>query len=169
MNDSLTIRDTIYQVSKFLNVAKKDIWNANKIRNKYVSDIPPEDNQFLLFDSFSNEYQFNDYAKNAAEVTYGEYDINDTADTPPYDLPIVYRTIRIIGTTSGLTDVTLYDSTTTPENGVEHIIINDTDSNISLSNVNVYGLTQPLELAIGEHTHLLYTPTNSGGGIWRTI
>lgn len=167
MNDSFEIRDTIYQVSKFLNVAKKDIWNANKIRDKYVSDIPPGDNQFLLFDSFSNEYQFNDYAKNATEITYGEYDIDN--ETEPYNLPIVYRTIRIIGTTSALTDVYFYGSNITPENGVEHIIINDTNNGISLSNVTVHGYSASLEITNGEHTHLLYTPSNSGGGTWRTI
>lgn len=169
MNDSLTIRDTIYEVSKFLNVAKKDIWNANKIRNKYVSDIPPEDNQFLLFNSFSNEYQFDDYAKNAAEVTYGEYDID--SETQPYNLPIVYRTIRIIGTTTTKTDVYFYGSITLPENGIEHIIINDTNNSVNL-NIEVHGLSgSALEIATGEHTHLLYAPStsNSGGGIWRTI
>ena len=96
MNDSLTIRDTIYEVTKFLNVAKKDIWNANKIRDKYVSDIPVEDNQFLLFESFANEYKFNNYTSTTAPTVpsgniYGEYLINENIIN---ELPLVYKTIN---------------------------------------------------------------------------
>jgi len=155
MNDSLTIRDTIYEVSKFLNIAKKDIWNANKIRNKYVSDIPAEDNQFLLFESFANEYTFNDYVKNASEA-YGEYRIDGNIDN---ELPIVYRTVNITGVTNGLTSVLLYPNNT-PEKGIEHVIFNSTNNEIQIEYNNGFP-SFDIIISENEGTRLLYIGTNN--------
>lgn len=166
MNDSLTIRDTIYEVTKFLNVAKKDIWNANKIRDKYVSDIPVEDNQFLLFESFANEYKFNNYASTTAPTVpsgniYGEYLINENIIN---ELPLVYKTINIIGTTSDITSVFLYPNTT-PTKGIEHIIFNSTNNEIQVE----YNGLPSFDIIVSENesTKLLYIGSTNTS--WTTI
>ena len=178
MNDSLTIRDTIYEVSKFLKIAKKDIWNANRIRNKYVSDIPIEDNQFLLFDSFSDEYQMTDYAKNAGELTFGTYNIGqDLDDINQIDnLPNLYRTLNITDTKNRITSpndvnnryvVSLYPDDN-PKPGIEHVILNSTGKFIEIDYTGT-GNSPPftLELDPGDGTRIVFFGTNNVS--WKTI
>jgi hypothetical protein len=160
-----TIRDTLYEVSKFLNIAKKDIWNANRIRDKYVSDIPIEDNQILLFESFSNEYRFNDYTKNASEVTYGEYELGTDPDD---ELPTIYRTLNIVGNNSSNIvpyKVLLYPNNT-PEKGIEHVIFNSTNNEIQIEYMN--GVPSfDIIISENEGTRLLYIGSNNVS--WTTL